>query len=93
VIPGVVFIQGADAGGYQLLQHAYDTDLSGEKIKILSDAYVGGLIVNASNNKGSISITGGYDNSFSASSGLPSILHSVTLSAGTTRFQNVVVRP
>jgi M6 family metalloprotease-like protein len=93
VIPGVVFIQGADAGGYQLLQKAYDSDLSGRTIKILSDAQVGGLVVNASNNKGAVSITGGYDNAFSAASGLPSILRSLTLSAGTTRLQNVVIRP
>jgi M6 family metalloprotease-like protein len=93
VTPGVVIIDDSYATGYQLLQNAYDADASSKKIKILAGIVVGELTVNPSNDKGSITIIGGYNNAFSVDGGLPSILGKVTLSAGTTRFQNVVIRP
>jgi hypothetical protein len=92
VTPGVVVIDDVDAFGYQQLQHAYDADTSGKKIKLLADTSVGALTVDSLNSKGIVTITGGYNNAFSDHDGQSSILGKVTLSAGTTRFQNVKVR-
>jgi len=92
VTPGVVVIEHVDSTGYQLLQNAYDADSSGEEIKILANTPVGGLTVNSSNGNGSVRILGGYNDAFTTTGGLPSIVGKVTLSAGTTRLQNVVVR-
>ena len=93
VTPGIVVIDEAYATGYQVLQNAYNSDISEKKIKMLAATTVGGLTVNSSNNQGSITIKGGYDTAFSGDGGLPSILGKVTLSAGTIIFQNVVIRP
>lgn len=93
VTPGIAVIDDAYETGYQLLQSAYNADTPGKKIKMLGDFTVGGLAVTTSNAKGDITVTGGYDNNFGGHDGLPSVLGKVTLSAGTTRFQNVVVRP
>lgn len=92
VIPGVAVIDDAYETGYQLLQHAYDADMSGEKMKLLAGAAVGDLTVDPSNGKGTVAIKGGYDDAFSGHDGLPSILGKVTLSSGKTIFQNVIVR-
>jgi hypothetical protein len=92
VTPGVVVIDDAYATGYQLLQSAYNADSSGKDIEMLAGEIVGGLTVNASNSKGSITIKGGYDNAFSGNGGIPSILGKVTLSSGKTSFRNVIVR-
>jgi M6 family metalloprotease-like protein len=92
VTPGVVVIDDAYATGYLLLQNAYNANSSGKDIEMLSNTIVGGLTVNASNSKGSITVIGGYDNAFYGNGGTPSILGKVTLSAGKTSFQNVIVR-
>jgi hypothetical protein len=92
VTPGIVIIDNVDAIGYQKLQHAYDADTLGKKIMLLSDTTVGDLAVDSSNSKSIVTITGGYNNAFSDNGGKPSILGKVTLSAGTTRFQNVTLR-
>jgi len=92
VIPGVAVIDDAYETGYQLLQFAYDDDSAGEKIMLLADAPVGGLTVGLSNSKGDITIRGGYNDTFMDKNGPPSILGNVTLSAGKTSFQNVIVR-
>jgi hypothetical protein len=91
LIPGVIVIDTIDATGYQLLQNAYDSDLSSQNIKILAGAVIGNLAVTPTNSNGSITIIGGYNDAFSSGGGLPSVLGKVTLSAGTTRFQNVIV--
>lgn len=94
VTPGVAVIDDAHETAYQLLQSAYETDSSGEEIKLLANANVGDLAVNSSNAKEGVTITikGGYNNTFTDDDGLPSILGKVTLSAGKTGFQNVIVR-
>ena len=93
VIPGVAVIDDTYETGYQILQTAYNADTSSKKIMLLGNFQVGGLAVTTANAKGDITVRGGYDNNFSGHNGQPSILGKVTLSAGTTRFQNVVVRP
>ena len=93
VIPGVAVIDDTYETGYQILQTAYNADTSSKKIMLLGNFQVGGLAVTTANAKGDITVRGGYDNNFSGNNGQPSILGKVTLSAGTTRFQNVVVRP
>lgn len=92
VTPGIAVIDDADETGYRLLQDAYDADISGKKIKLLAGAAVGEFTVNPLNAKGEVTVKGGYDDIFSESGGLPSILGKVTLSAGTTRFRNIIVR-
>jgi M6 family metalloprotease-like protein len=93
VIPGVAVIDDTYEMGYQLLQPAYIADNSSKRIMLLGNFLVGGLAVTPANAKGDITVTGGYDNNFGGHDGLPSILGKVTLSAGTTRFQNVIIRP
>ena len=93
VIPGVVVVDDANETGYQLVQPAYDANASGGKIKLQAGTQVGGLTVDSSNAKeGPVTLLGGYDNAFLDDNGPPSILGTVTLSGGTTRFQNVIVR-
>jgi immune inhibitor A len=93
VTPGIAVIDDAYETGYQLLQLAYKADVAEKKIMLLADTLVGGLMVDLSSVRGNVTIRGGYNDMFTNDNGLPSILGKVTLSAGTTRFQNVVVRP
>jgi len=93
VIPGVAVIEDAGATAYGQLEHAYSADVSGKRIKLLAGAPVGGLAVDSSNAKGDVTVEGGYDDDFAAGDGPPSIMGRVTLSAGTTRFRNVIIRP
>jgi M6 family metalloprotease-like protein len=92
VTPGIAVIYDAYETGYQLLQSAYNNDFAGKKIMLLQAAPVGGLTVGASNLKGEITVRGGYNNTFTNENGTPSILNSVTLSAGRTNFQNVIIK-
>lgn len=89
ITPGIVRNSGFETTGYQTLQSAYNADTHTPEIQILSGAQVGSLEVN---NSGMVTIKGGFDAAFSASSGTPAILSSVVLKNGTTRFQNVVIR-
>ncbi len=92
VTPGPVIIDDAETTGYQQLQDAYDADALEKKIKVVSGEVVGDLMVTSANQNGSVLVKGGYDSSFSDDDGPPSVLGNVTLSAGTTRFQNIVVQ-
>jgi M6 family metalloprotease-like protein len=77
---------------YQTLQSGYNADVGGAEIKLLAGAEVGLLAVNQANQKGTILVKGGYDSSFTTDGGQATILGAVTLSAGTTQFQNVKIR-
>jgi Subtilase family/Fibronectin type III domain len=90
ITPGVVRNSDFETTGYQTLQAAYNADTHTPEIQILAGAPVGSLKVDDS---GAITIKGGFDAAFSASDGSPAILGPVTLKRGTTRMQNVVIRP
>lgn len=92
ITPGLVIIDNAESTGYPVLQDAYDADVLAEKLKVVGGEAVGDFTVSSANQKGSVLIKGGYDNSFSDDGGQPSIVGKVVLSAGTTRFQNIVVQ-
>jgi len=92
VTPGVVVIDDAYATGYQLLQLAYDNDALAKKVMLLGGAPVGGLTVGTLTSKGDVTIRGGYNNTFTDENGSPAILNPVTLSAGKTNFQNVIIK-
>jgi len=88
--PGVVCNRGFETIGYQSLQAAYDADTHTPEIQILAGAPVGPLKIDDS---GTVTIKGGFDAAFSAGNGPPAVLGTVVLKNGTTRMQNVVVKP
>lgn len=92
VIPGIAIIDDMYEIGYQSLQLAYADDTDEEEIMLLANTSVGGLTVNSENTKGEVKIIGGYNDTFLMGGGMPSILDSVTLSAGKTNFQNVIIK-
>jgi subtilisin family serine protease len=88
VTPGLVINSGFDATGYQTIQAAY-AGPHNITIQILSGVNVGALVKSDSD---SIVIIGGFDSGFLSNVGAPSRLSNITLTGGTTRVQNVVVR-
>jgi hypothetical protein len=88
VTPGLVVNSGYDATGYQTIQAAY-AGPHNTAIHILSGVNVGAFIKTGSD---TIVINGGYDSAFLSNAGAPSRISNITLSEGTTRVQNVVVR-
>jgi M6 family metalloprotease-like protein len=92
VIPGIAVVSCSDAIGYQSFNLAYEAASDGCEIRLLDDARVDNFEVSSANSKGSVTITGGYDDAFLESAGLPAVFGGIKLSAGTTRLRNIVVR-
>lgn len=90
VVPGVIRNFGYDAMGYLVLQNAYNADTHTPEILIVSGATVGPFVKDDSD---TVIIKGGYDSAFISSNGSPSVLGTVVLKKGTTRFKNVIIRP
>jgi hypothetical protein len=87
--PCLVSVNGA---GFVTLQSGYNADSGQNEVKLLAGASVGSLVVNVGTTKGTVLIKGGYDADFSTGGGNASIVGATTLSAGTTKFQNVIVK-
>jgi hypothetical protein len=89
VTPGVVHISGFDTLGYQTLQTGYNETPNMAEIQLTGGGSVGALTVTQ---LGTVTIKGGFDSAFLTSGGAATILGKVTLQAGTTKFQNVVIK-
>lgn len=88
VTPGLVVNQGFEETAYQTIRAAYAGPHAAE-IHVLADAQVGDLDKTGSD---TIAIVGGFDSAFLAHDGIPCVFGKLTLSGGTTRVQNVIVR-
>ncbi len=86
--PGSLRNSGSSTIGYLTLQSAYNANTP--EIQIVAETLVGPFVKTDSD---TVTIKGGYDVTFTDGSGLPSVLGAVVLKNGTTRLQNVVIRP
>jgi len=89
VTPGLVRNSGFASSGYQTLQAAYDANTHTSEIQILGGAAAGPFVKGVSD---TVTIKGGYDTSFSSSSGPPAILGTVLLNNGTTVFESIIIK-
>jgi hypothetical protein len=92
VIPGPVWNSGKlfGATGFQTVQAAYDADIHTTEVRIVAGVLAGSFV---KNNPDTVLVAGGYDDAFIFSSGALSVLGAVRLKSGTTRFQNIAIRP
>ncbi|NVN89387.1 MAG: M6 family metalloprotease domain-containing protein [Desulfuromonadales bacterium] len=88
VTPGVVRNGAHTSSGYQTLQTAYSADTLASEIQVVAGATVGPFV---KDDGATVTVSGGFDASFSTNNGAPAILGAVTLKNGAMIFENIII--